>query len=140
MKKGVVGCLAFVGLAVVVIIIVAVVSIGSGSSGSSGIKSSEPDTSSQRTSAPAKGHVKKIGTSFGDGTYQVGKDIKAGTYKTKGPRSSDVLDSCYWARNKDASGDPGAIIANNNITGPGVVTVNAGEVFDVSGGCVWIKQ
>ncbi|MEV6050837.1 hypothetical protein [Streptomyces sp. NPDC052107] len=66
-------------------------------------------------------------TSFsGEGEYLVGEDIAAGTYKTAGP---DGGFGCYWERAKDASGEFGSIIANDNLEGPGRVTLNKGEYF-----------
>ncbi|WP_225839960.1 hypothetical protein [Streptomyces sp. NK08204] len=62
----------------------------------------------------------------GEGEYLVGEDIKAGTYKTAGP---DGEWGCYWERAKDASGEFGSIIANDNLEGPGRVTLNQGEYF-----------
>jgi hypothetical protein len=76
-------------------------------------------------------------TEFGPGTYEVGIDIKTGTHKTSGPDKSDIYPSCYWARNKDASGSFESIIANDNIGGPGTVTLKKGEVFEASGSCTW---
>lgn len=133
MKK--LGCLAFVG--VFVLILVSVITIVSSS------KSSKP-------SAPATVHESSIQDSptpkvtssstppgLTDGTYLVGTDIKAGTYKTPGPGSMDVLDSCYWERDSNDSGTFEAIIANGDITGPGRITVNAGEILNLSGDCSW---
>ncbi|MFE0509280.1 hypothetical protein [Streptomyces sp. NPDC058964] len=51
---------------------------------------------------------------------------EAGTYKTAGP---DDEWGCYWERAKDASGEFGSIIANNNLDGPGRVPLNSGEYF-----------
>ncbi|MEV8087218.1 hypothetical protein [Streptomyces nigra] len=62
----------------------------------------------------------------GEGEYLVGEDIKAGTYKTAGP---DGGFGCYWERAKDSSGEFGSIISNNNLNGPGRVTLNKGEYF-----------
>lgn len=76
----------------------------------------------------------------GNGTREVGVDMAAGRYKTPGPASSDILDSCYWSRSRDDSGSPDTIIANDNITGPGSVTVLAHEFVKFAGGCVWTKQ
>lgn len=77
--------------------------------------------------------------SVSDGTYLVGTDIKAGTYRTDGPASSDILDSCYWERAKDDSGSLDSIIANDNITGPGRLTVKAGQILKLDGGCEWTR-
>ncbi|MFF0461902.1 hypothetical protein [Streptomyces mexicanus] len=62
----------------------------------------------------------------GEGEYVVGEDIKPGTYKTAGPEGEF---GCYWERAKDASGELDSIIANNNLQGPGRVTLNKGEYF-----------
>jgi hypothetical protein len=77
-------------------------------------------------------------TTFSDGTYEVGTDIVAGKYKTPGPGSTDILDSCYMEVG-DGSGSLGGIDQNDNLTGPGVVTLKKGKVFKVSGGCTWTK-
>lgn len=79
------------------------------------------------TAKPKKTRAPGPATSFsGEGEYLVGEDIKAGTYKTAGP---DGEFGCYWERAKDASGEFGSIIANNNLNGPGRVTLNGGEYF-----------
>jgi hypothetical protein len=75
----------------------------------------------------------------GDGQYLVGEDMQAGTYKTAGPDRSGLIDNCYWARTKDASGEFGAIIANDNLQGQGRVTVNKGEYFETNGCQEWTK-
>jgi hypothetical protein len=75
-------------------------------------------------------------TSFTDGTFLVGADIEAGTYKTTG-ESSDLDLGCYWERASDDSGSMDAIITNNYAQGPGRVTVNSGEVFKTTGDCEW---
>ncbi|WP_409470692.1 hypothetical protein [Streptomyces sp. HC307] len=74
----------------------------------------------------------------GDGMYLVGEDMKAGTYKTAGPADS-VIPNCYWARLKDASGEFGSIIANDNAQGQARVTVRNGEYFETSGCATWQK-
>ncbi|MFE1951989.1 hypothetical protein ACFW9D_16140 [Streptomyces sp. NPDC059524] len=71
----------------------------------------------------------------GDGEFLVGEDIQPGTYKTSGPDGF----GCYWERAKDASGELTAIIANNNLEGPGRVTVNQGEYFKSRGCADWQK-
>lgn len=78
-------------------------------------------------------------TTFSDGVYEVGADIEAGRYKTTGPDGSGFIDSCYWERAKDDSSEFSAIISNDNIGGPGSITVKAGEFVKASGGCVWAK-
>jgi hypothetical protein len=43
-----------------------------------------------------------------DGMWLVGKDVKAGTYR------SSSEDTCYWARLKNTNGDLDGILANGN--------------------------
>jgi hypothetical protein len=54
---------------------------------------------------------------FGDGTYRVGKDIAPGTYRARGGNG------CYWERLASFSGTLKAILANDNASGPTVVTI-----------------
>jgi hypothetical protein len=79
-------------------------------------------------------------TSFSDGIYEVGVDVEPGRYKTPGSGGTSIWDSCYWERAKDDSGELRSIIANDNITGPGSITLKEGEFVKGSGGCVWTKQ
>lgn len=67
----------------------------------------------------------------GDGTYQVGVDIKAGTYVSSKPDSGN----CYWARLKDDAGGFDSIIANNNSSGQSVVTIRRTDKFFETSGC-----
>lgn len=79
------------------------------------------------TAKPKKTKKPGPATSFsGEGEFLVGEDIKPGTYKTAG--AEDEF-GCYWERAKNASGEFDAIIANNNLNGPGRVTLNKGEYF-----------
>lgn len=55
--------------------------------------------------------------SFGDGTWIIGSDIPAGTYRTSG------TDSCYWERISGFGGTFSEIIANDNPDGQVVVTI-----------------
>ncbi len=74
-------------------------------------------------------------TSFEAGMYEVGVDIKAGTYTCK----PDAGSSMYWERAKDATGEFGSIIANDNVRSgaQAIVTVKAKEFFTVNrGSCV----
>jgi hypothetical protein len=90
------------------------------------------------TPKPAKkpGAATTVG---GEGQYLVGEDMQPGTYKTAGPNHDSVIENCYWARTKDASGELGAIIANENLQGQGRVTVNKGEYFETKGCQEWTK-
>lgn len=95
-----------------------------------------PDPATQAAPAQPTGPA----TTFSDGTYEVGPDIEPGRYKTPGSGGTSIWDSCYWERAKDDSGELGSIIANDNITGPGSITVKEGEFVKATGGCVWTKQ
>lgn len=55
------------------------------------------------------------------GMYLVGRDILPGTYR--GEAGSDILESCYWARLNDVSGETDAILANDNAVGQYFVEV-----------------
>ncbi|MET7797894.1 hypothetical protein [Streptomyces decoyicus] len=87
----------------------------------------------ERAEAPAAPDA-----TVGQGSYLVGEDIAAGTYKTGGPAASDVP-LCYWARAKDSSGEMDSIIANGTPQGPARVTVNKGETFETNGCKEWTK-
>ena len=64
----------------------------------------------------------------GDGTYEVGVDIKPGTYVSGVPDSGN----CYWARMGAGTDN---IIANNNSSGRSVVTIAPGDKTFESTGC-----
>jgi hypothetical protein len=71
----------------------------------------------------------------GDGTYQVGVDVKPGTYVSSAPSSN-----CYWARMRAGDGIDN-IIANNNSSGQSVVTIKSTDKFFQSSGCSdWTKR
>lgn len=73
---------------------------------------------------------------FGDGTYQVGKDIQPGTYRTR-----EGSPGCYYARLKGFGGTVGEIIANNNTDNPAIVTIKATDKGFESQSCgTWTKD
>jgi hypothetical protein len=74
-------------------------------------------------------------TTFGDGTYLVGTDVVAGSYKTTG-----ASPGCYWQLEKNLSGDYSALVKNGFSQGPDRATLAAGQYFNTSGGCTWVKQ
>ncbi|MEU5894518.1 hypothetical protein ABZ835_48335 [Streptomyces sp. NPDC047461] len=61
--------------------------------------------------------------------------VVPGTYTTKG--SADGSSSCYWSRMRDASGQSGAIIANDLTAGRAIVELGEGEFFKTSGCKPW---
>lgn len=73
---------------------------------------------------------------FGDGTFQVGKEIQPGTYRTRTGSSG-----CYYARLKGFGGSVDDIIANNNTDAPAVVTIAASDKGFQSQDCgTWTKN
>jgi len=73
---------------------------------------------------------------FSAGVYQVGVDIKAGKYRTGNPGG----DTCYYAKLANLDGGLDSILANNNIEGPGIMSVSKGDSFiEFTGNCVWDK-
>ncbi len=68
-----------------------------------------------------------------DGTWTVGEDFPAGTYKTTGSGST-----CYWAIYK--SGTNGSDIIDNHIGGGNLrVTLKAGQDFETARCGTWAK-
>jgi hypothetical protein len=71
----------------------------------------------------------------GDGIFAIGSDKAAGT-KTPGPSGS----SCYYVILSSPNGSGiDNIIDNNNVAGPGIVTLKAGQYFETSGCSDWTR-
>jgi hypothetical protein len=66
----------------------------------------------------------------GDGTYEVGVDVKPGTYVSA---PTDSL-NCYWERSRGGDG-LNSIVANGNTTGQVVVTIRKSDKFFTTSGC-----
>lgn len=82
------------------------------------------------SSAPATG--------FGDGTYVVGTDIKAGMYKTTGPAPDSA--GCYWQRDRDLAGGIDSIVDNGIANGPTTVQIaSSDKAFETNGCAAWVK-
>lgn len=64
--------------------------------------------------------ARTVGT-FGDGIHRVGRDVAPATYRTKGGSG------CYWARLRSFSGELNSILANENASGPAVVTIKPSD-------------
>ncbi|WP_425859646.1 hypothetical protein [Arthrobacter sp. TWP1-1] len=99
------------------------------------VKKSEEEVK-KRESAVTTVEKKQAANTVVDGTWVVGVDIEAGTYKAK----SSVGSSCYWAIL--TSGTNGDDIINNDIPGGGLpsVTLLAGQDFKSSRCGSWSKQ
>ncbi|MFI6491745.1 hypothetical protein [Streptomyces sp. NPDC050564] len=131
-----------VGLgAVVGIVVIGVVSANAGNNGDSGSGDKDKGTSASadresgkkvdaKTGDKADKAEKKVAFK-GDGDFQIGTDIKPGTYRTTG----NADDMCYWERAKDASGELDSLIANDNVSGTSYVTIKAGDKLFKSSGC-----
>jgi hypothetical protein len=78
-----------------------------------------PPTTSTSTSPTTPVPTQPPIPNFADGTHVVGTDIEAGRYIVQANAG------CYWARLRDASGDMGSIIANDNANGQAVVDIAA---------------
>lgn len=87
----------------------------------------KPAATSGQTTAPVPTHTAthpptptpQVG--FGPGTYKVSEDIQPGIYA--GNSGTGLLDSCYWARLRGASGEFSDLITNGNAIGQFYVEV-----------------
>ncbi len=97
----------------------------------------------QQVKVPVPGPVRTVTksvpqtyTTLSDGTYVVGTDIQPGVYKTAGPGSSAITDSCYWAVLNSLNTQD--IADNGNISGPTTIQVG-GKALELTGGCTWAR-
>lgn len=73
---------------------------------------------------------------FGAGTWRVGVDIAAGTY-----RNTDSSGGCYWERLSGFSGETSDIITNDITFSPAIVTIEPTDVGFHSEDCGnWIQS
>ncbi|CCK29554.1 hypothetical protein BN159_5175 [Streptomyces davaonensis JCM 4913] len=126
--------------AVVGIVVIGAVSANAGndSGGDSSSSSSGKGSSASadrgtdgKTKSDAEDVAEKKVAFAGDGDFQVGSDIKPGTYRTTG--NSDGM--CYWERAKDASGEMESLLANENVMGTSYVTVKGTDKLFTSSDC-----
>jgi hypothetical protein len=72
----------------------------------------------------------------GDGTFEVGKDIQPGTYRTRVASSG-----CYYARLSGFGGTTDDIIANNITDAPAIITIAATDKGFQSTRCgTWTQE
>lgn len=92
-----------------------------------------------KTSRPAAPAPTGPRTAFGDGTWEIGRDIAAGTYVADVP--ADSL-NCYWQTSRDNSGSIDAIIANDNVSPGGRASLATGKAkwVTVTGCGTWRKR
>ncbi|MFD9005425.1 hypothetical protein ACFV0T_31505 [Streptomyces sp. NPDC059582] len=126
--------------AVVGIVVIGVVSANADDNGDGGTAdtagkgpsaSAAQQPGGKTDTAKAKAAEKKKAAFAGDGEFQVGSDVKPGTYRTTG--NSDGM--CYWERAKDASGEMDSLLANDNVSGTSYVTVKATDKLFKSSDC-----
>ncbi|MFF4158450.1 hypothetical protein [Streptomyces sp. NPDC001678] len=112
--------------------LVAVIAIGGALSGGSGGDAGTASGQSSGKSSGAEGGEKKgkKADASGNGTFQVGSDIKPGTYRSAGNK-----EGCYWERDKDSKGEADSILANDNAVGTSYVTIAASDKIFKSSGC-----
>ncbi|UFR04057.1 hypothetical protein KBP30_24070 [Streptomyces sp. Go40/10] len=126
--------------AVVGIVVIGAVSANAGDDGKDGgarggdkgsSTSAEHKSGGTKGSGSTKAAEEKKAALGGDGEYQVGSDVKPGTYRTTG----NTDDMCYWERAKDASGELDSMLANDNVSGTSYVTVKPTDKLFKSSGC-----
>lgn len=90
---------------------------------------SSEDAPAEKEEAPAEPEPE----TYDDGTYEIGKDIPAGTY-----RSSEETDMCYWATLKGFGGELEDVIQNGN-SSPAIVTLEKSTTgFETNGCGYWV--
>ncbi|MET3934918.1 hypothetical protein [Arthrobacter sp. OAP107] len=90
----------------------------------------------KREEAVTAAEKQKAANSVSDGTWTVGKDIAAGTYRA----TADVGSSCYWGIYE--TGSNGGNIIENDLPGGGrpSVALSAGQDFKSSRCGTWTRQ
>lgn len=72
--------------------------------------------------------------SFRDGTRVVGEELAPGTYRT-----TKASPGCYWARLSGFSGEMNELLANENESGPAIVTIGKADKGFESQRCgLWV--
>jgi hypothetical protein len=95
---------------------------GKSSNNSNNSAKSSPNSSTSTASSQSEQNEPTPTTDpnphFEDGTYTVGKDIQAGTYRTRVGSTG-----CYYSRLSGFSGELSEIISNENTDNPAIVTI-----------------
>jgi hypothetical protein len=88
--------------------------------------------------APSTGHTAGVPVPrtaiFGDGSWLVGIEIPAGTYKSAGPTPS-VIPVCMWQRLSGTGGTLDEIITSDVSQGPAVITIEPTDKAVKFSGC-----
>jgi hypothetical protein len=130
---------------ILVLLVGGIISVATNSAGNA-IKSVTAQTattvatanvSKQANATPAATAKPKLTfATFDNGTFQVGKDIQPGTYRTRQGSAN-----CYYQRLSGFTGAINQIIANNSTSNPAIVTIEASDKGFQSTGCgTWTKD
>ena len=136
----------WITLAIIFVLLVIIGAINSGNtnSGNQAVATPTQATQQQAQNQPTQVPTTPTPTpkpkpsfaTFGDGTFVVGKDIKAGTYRTRA-----ASPGCYYARLKGFGGTVDDILANDNTDAPAIVTIAASDQGFQSTNCgTWTKD
>ncbi|WP_197413431.1 MULTISPECIES: hypothetical protein [unclassified Mycobacterium] len=94
----------------------------------------EQELDARESAVSQQEQLQELSRITGDGTYLVNKEVMPGTYRNSG------ASGCYWERLSGLSGTGSDIIANDNASGPAVVTIEASDVAFSTKRCgVWEK-
>lgn len=72
---------------------------------------------------------------FGNGSFKVGSDVRAGYYATAGP-AAGVRTGCVWKR----TGPTGRVITQGTAFGPITIIVRDGELVTATGCRQWSRR
>ena len=75
-------------------------------------------------------------TTFGEGRWEVGVDVAAGKYKSRGGDGTHPM-GCVWTR---YAGDGESVVDIGYSDGPQTITVKAGELVEIAGCEPWKKS
>jgi hypothetical protein len=121
-----------IGLFVLLIVMASLGSTAPNTPAGATVSLEAPAPAAREAAAPAP-----AAATFTAGTYSVGSEFPAGTYRTTGP--SDGI-GCGWSRLKGTSGELSDIIANDLVQGPSVFTVKGtDDAVELVGDCTWTK-
>ncbi|GHO63871.1 hypothetical protein KSC_027630 [Ktedonobacter sp. SOSP1-52] len=117
MGKFGIGCLVLVGV-LIVCGVISTLTRGTPTQSNPNQTQTQTQATQEPTKPATQAPTPKPYPHFGDGTFEVGKDIQPGTYRTR-----EASSGCYFARLKGFGGAVGDIIANGNTDAPTVITI-----------------
>lgn len=119
-------------IALVVVLAAMALACGSGSSSDDSPVNSTDKVSSVPSPAPTK-----AGT-IGNGSWRVGKDVKAGEYRALGAEAASIM-WCNWSV-ESADGTPQSFGNSAKRSEPQLAKLEDGWTFNTSGCAVWVRQ